>query len=71
VTGEPTKTAKRQYEKIASLNDPEFMKTLSTKVMIDVVRKGKGDMKGFADKMTVAEMEAVVAYTQTLSKPGG
>ncbi|MBI3790886.1 MAG: cytochrome c [Gemmatimonadetes bacterium] len=71
VTGEPTKTAKRQYEKIASLNDAEFMKQLTTKVMLDVVRKGKGEMKGFADKMTAAEMEAVVAYTQTLSKSGG
>ena len=71
VTGEPTKTAKRQYEKIASLNDAEFVKKLSTKTMLDVVRKGKGEMKGFAEKMTVLEMEAVVAYVQTLAKPGG
>jgi len=71
VLGEPTKTAKREYEKIASLNDAEFMKTRTEKGIIEVVKKGKGEMKPFAEKLNHEEIEAVAKYVLTLVKKAG
>lgn len=69
--GEPTKTALRQYDKIPSFTDPAFFTTRSDASMVETVTKGKGQMKGFADKLSPAEIQAVVRYTHTLAKHAG
>ena len=68
-TGEPSKTNKAKYPKIKTLADSAFYATRSTDSLTHVVTHGAGkDMKAFADKLTPAEIAAVVAYIQTLPK---
>jgi len=70
VLGEPTKTAKAKYDKIPSFQDPEFFKKHSHEEMLEAISKGKGEMKGFAEKLSKEEMQAVVQYIHTLEKQG-
>lgn len=68
VLGEPTKTAKAKYDKIPSFQDPEFFKKHTHDEMIDAITKGKGEMKGFAEKLSKEEIPAVLEYIHTLRK---
>jgi mono/diheme cytochrome c family protein len=70
VLGEPTKTAKAQYKKVATFRDPDFFKTRSDEALTESITKGKGEMKGFGDKLTKEEIQALVAYIHTLEKKG-
>ena len=69
VLGEPTKASLRKYEKIATFRDPSFFTTRSDDSLRAVVRNGAGrDMKPFKDKLSAAEIDAVVKYIHTLAK---
>lgn len=68
--GEPTKMAKAKYDKIPNFQDPEFFKRHSHEEMIEAITKGKGEMKGFADKLSKDEVQAVMLYVHTLEKKG-
>lgn len=71
VLGSPPKASLRKYEKIPNFADPEFYKTRTQAELLKAVDKGKGrDMKGFADKLSKEEINAVVAYVRTLEKKG-
>lgn len=69
VLGEPTKTAQREYEKIPSFKDAAFFEKKKDAELAEAVAKGKGKMKPFAEKLTAAEIDAVVQYIHTLHKP--
>jgi len=69
VLGAPTKAALRKYDKIPNFTDPAFFKTRKHEDLLKAVVKGKGrDMKGFAEKLSKDEIDAVVAYIHTLEK---
>ena len=69
VIGNPPKTMKAKYEKIATFN-AAFVATRSDDSVVKVLTKGKGDdMKPFKDKMTHAEREAVAKYVRELGSP--
>lgn len=68
VLGEPTKVAKAKYDKIPSFQDPEFFKKNTHEEMIEAIAKGKGEMKGFAEKLSKEEIQAVMEYIHTLRK---
>lgn len=69
VVGAPTKAALRKYPKIGNFTDPAFFKTRKHEDLIKAVEKGKGrDMKGFSEKLSGEEINAVVAYIHTLEK---
>ena len=71
VLGAPTKASLRKYEKIPDFTDPEFFTKRKDSELLEAIEKGKGrDMKGFADKMSKDEMNAVLAYIHTLAKKG-
>ena len=42
------------------------VKSMSDAKMARIIRNGKGEMPGFAKKMTAAQVAAVVAYVKTL-----
>jgi mono/diheme cytochrome c family protein len=68
-TGEPSKENKTKYPKIKSLNDATFLVSLSDDSILTVMKKGAGkDMKSFRDKLSDAEMVAVLKYVRTLPK---
>lgn len=69
VLGEPTKAAMRKYDKIASFRSEAFFTSRSDDSLRAVVRNGAGrDMKPFKEKLSAAEIEAVVKYIHTLAK---
>jgi mono/diheme cytochrome c family protein len=69
VLGEPTKAAMRKYDKIASFRGEAFFASRSDDSLRAVVRNGAGrDMKPFKEKLSAAEIEAVVKYIHTLAK---
>lgn len=69
VLGTPTKAALRKYDKIATFADPKFFETRKDEALVKAVTKGKGrDMKGFSEKLSSEEINAVVAYIHTLVK---
>lgn len=69
VLGEPTKDAIREDDKIPRLSDPVFYTKHTDKELFKSIKEGKGrNMKPFADKMTDAEIQAVVQYIHTLAK---
>ena len=69
VLGEPTKAAMRKYDKIASFRSEAFFTSRSDDSLRAVVRNGAGrDMKPFKEKLSPAEIEAVVKYIHTLAK---
>jgi mono/diheme cytochrome c family protein len=69
VLGEPTKAATRKYDKIASFRSEAFFTSRSNDSLSAVVRNGAGrDMKPFKEKLSAAEIEAVVKYIHTLAK---
>ena len=61
----------RKYNKIPDFTDPAFFRKREHSALLEAVVKGKGrDMKGFADKLSKAEIQAVVVYIHTLEKKG-
>ena len=72
VIGNPPKTMKAKYPKIATFN-AEFIAERTDDSVVKILNKGKGeDMKSFKEKLTPAEMAAVAKYVRQLaSKPGG
>lgn len=69
VLGRPTKASLRKYDSIPDLSLAEFFAKRDDAELLKVVRDGKGrDMKGFKDKLSVEEMEAVTRYLRTLVK---
>ncbi len=67
VLGVATQTARRQYEKIPALNDPAMYTRQTDAQLIAAVTAGKGEMKGFAAKLSTAEIAASVEYIHTLA----
>ena len=69
VLGAPTKASLRKYDKIPNFRDPDFFKSRTDAELLKAVTEGKGrDMKGFSEKLSKDEIEAVVAYLRTLEK---
>ena len=53
--------------KAASFNDPAIIK-ISDADRTDIVKKGKGKMPVFGDKLTDDQIKSVLAYIRTLEK---
>jgi cytochrome c6 len=53
--------------KAAAFNDPAIIK-ISDADRIEIVKKGKGKMPVFGDKLTDDQIKAVLAYVRTLEK---
>jgi mono/diheme cytochrome c family protein len=53
--------------KTPSFSSPEMLK-MSTAQLVAATKEGKGKMPGYSDKLTGAQITAVVAYIQTLQK---
>ena len=69
VLGRPTKAALRKYDSLPDFALAAFFARKDEKDLIKAVRDGKGrDMKGFKDKLSPEEIEAVVKYIYTLVK---
>lgn len=69
VLGAPTKAALRKYSKIPNFTDPAFFKSRAHPQLLESVERGKGrDMKGFSEKLSKGEIDAVVQYIHTLEK---
>ena len=66
-TGEPNSENRHKYPKIKALNDPAFMSGISDDSLLAVLKKGAGkDMKSWSDKLSPAEMMAVIKFVRTL-----
>ena len=65
-TGTPSQRMVGLYPKLKTLSDSALMASLSIDSIVNVVRKGRGDMKPLADKMTADQMTAVANYVKTL-----
>jgi mono/diheme cytochrome c family protein len=65
-TGTPTARMVGLYPKLKTLSDSALMAGLSIDSIVDLVRKGRGDMKPLADKLTADQMTAVAHYVKTL-----
>lgn len=69
VLGAPTKASLRKYEKIQNFTDSTFFKKRKESELIEAIEKGKGrDMKGFSEKLSKEEINAVMLYIHTLAK---
>lgn len=58
-------TSKGRSTEADDLTDAS-VKSMSDAKMARIIRNGKGEMPGFAKKMTAAQITAVVAYVKTL-----
>ena len=65
-TGNPSQRMLGLYPKLKTLSDSTLMANLSVDSIVAVVRKGAGDMKPFAEKLSPEEMTAVAQYVRTL-----
>ena len=65
-TGTPTARMVGLYPKLKTLSDSALMAGLSIDSIVSVVKKGRGDMKPLADKLTADQMTAVAHYVKTL-----
>jgi mono/diheme cytochrome c family protein len=65
-TGTPTARMVGLYPKLKTLSDSALMAGLSIDSIVNLVRKGRGDMKPLADKVTADQMTAVAQYVKTL-----
>jgi mono/diheme cytochrome c family protein len=66
VIGNPPKTMKEKYPKIATFNGA-FIASRTDDSVVKILTRGKGeDMKSFKDKMTPEEMMAVAKYVREL-----
>ncbi len=68
----PSGENKEKYPKIKALNDSSFLAHLTDDSLMTVLKKGKGkDMNWWADKLSPAEMAAVIKYVRTLTGKQG
>ncbi len=58
--------AKETASGSASFNDPEWQTQTDLETIIEVVKKGKGKMKGFTGKLSEEEIVAVAKYLKTM-----
>ena len=58
--------AKKMAAGSANLNDPEWQEKTSVEDIVKVSVEGKNKMKGFKDKLTAEEIEAIAKYVKTL-----
>ena len=58
--------AKKMAKGSANLNDPEWQKATSLETIIAQISEGKGKMKGYKDKLSPEEIEAIARYAKTL-----
>jgi len=66
VIGNPPKTMKEKYPKIATFNGA-FIASRTDDSVVKILTRGKGeDMKSFKDKLTPDEMMAVAKYVREL-----
>jgi mono/diheme cytochrome c family protein len=65
-TGTPTARMVGLYPKLKTLSDSALMAGLSVDAIVSLIRKGEGDMKPLADKLTADQMTAVAQYVKTL-----
>jgi mono/diheme cytochrome c family protein len=54
------------YPKLKTLSDSALMAGLSVDAIVDLLKKGQGDMKPLGDKLSAAQMTAVAQYVKTL-----
>ena len=67
--GKPPKASLRKYDSIPDLTSADFAAKVDEKELLKAIREGKGrDMKGFKDKLSPEEIEAVTQYIRTLVK---
>lgn len=65
-TGTPSARMVGLYPKLKTLSDSALMAGLSVDAIVNVIKKGQGDMKPLGDKLTAAQMTAVAQYVKTL-----
>jgi mono/diheme cytochrome c family protein len=65
-TGKPAARMASLYPKLPNLTDSTLMAGLTVDGIVNVLKKGQGDMKPFAEKLSAAEMTAVAEYVKTL-----
>ena len=65
-TGTPTQRMIGLYPKLKTLADSTLMAGLSVDSIVNLITKGRGDMKPLADKLTEDQMTAVAQYAKTL-----
>lgn len=65
-TGTPSARMLGLYPKLKTLSDSALMASLTVDSIVNLVRKGRGDMKPLADKLTADQMTAVANYVKTL-----
>ncbi len=65
-TGNPSRRMLGLYPELKALSDSTRMAGLSVDSIVALVRKGAGDMKPFAEKLSPEEMAAVAQYVLTL-----
>ena len=65
-TGTPSARMLGLYPKLKTLSDSAFMARIPIDSIVNLVRKGRGDMKPLADKLTADQITAVAHYVKTL-----
>lgn len=65
-TGTPSPRMVGLYPKLKTLSDSALMAGLSVDAIVNVIKKGQGDMKPLGDKLTAAQITAVAQYVKTL-----
>ena len=58
--------AKKMAEPSANLNDPKFQEANPVESIAKVIADGKGKMKGFKDKLSQEQIDAIAAHVKTL-----
>ena len=66
LTGTPTARMVGLYPKLKTLADSALMAGLAVDSIVNLVKKGRGDMKPLGDKLTADQMAAVAQYAKTL-----
>jgi mono/diheme cytochrome c family protein len=64
--GTPTARMVGLYPKLKTLSDSALMAGLSVEAIVNVIKKGQGDMKPLGDKLTADQMTAVAQFVKTL-----
>lgn len=67
-TGTPAQRMVGLYPKLKTLSDSTLMAGLTADAIVNVIKKGQGDMKPLGDKLTADQMTAVAQYVKTLPK---
>lgn len=67
--GTPSQRIISLYPALKTLADSSFLAGRSTDSIVAVMRRGIGDMKPFADKLSAEQMLAVAKFVKTLASP--